>query len=197
MFTIWTPFNFMQPTDANPVIKNIRFVHSKKPLIERFSHVKIYFHKGVTLYGFNCSTINNSLHPMKKIIFLSIIVIITLFSCKKEEDQITPAPATTQASTTKTFRVVVTATPAGGGTQPINISYKPTDSTGNWEWTETSNTGSFEKNVQAEKDSTLMVFVYGDFSTLFAWNVKLYEGSSVVKEFTKACTHSGILYKVQ
>lgn len=135
---------------------------------------------------------------MKKLVLLFIIILATLFSCKKENDSvdsITPTP--TQASTSKTFRLVVSASPAGGGTKPINISYKPTDSTGNWEWTETSTTGSFEKNVTAEKDSTLMVFVYGDFSTLFAWNVKLYEGSTVVKDFTKACTHSGITYKVQ
>lgn len=133
---------------------------------------------------------------------IMMLLLAGLFTaCSNEEDNPNepgnPTNPTNPGSLTKTFRLVVSGTPAGGGTQPFTVNYKPTNSTGVWEWTENVTTGTFERNVQAQKDSTLFVFVHGDFATLFLFDVKLYEGTKLVKSFTKACEYSGITYTVQ
>ncbi len=128
---------------------------------------------------------------MKKLVFLSTIVLITLFSCKKEDDQITPVPAA-PASTSKTLTLVVTSTASQS-----DVSFKPTNSTGNWLWTGTFATGSFQREVTAAKDSTILLFVTSHNNQHAYFTLKVYEGSTLLDEQNKACTYSFLDYKVE
>lgn len=130
---------------------------------------------------------------MKRLfLLLSTIAVLALFSCKKEDNSVTPAPTATTVSSSKTLKLVVTST----ATQS-DISFKPTNSTGNWLWTETFATGSFERNVTAEKDSSILLFVTSRNNQHAYFTLKVYEDGTLVDEQNKACTFSFLEYKVE
>ncbi len=122
---------------------------------------------------------------MKKIFLLSSIILLSFFSCKKEDDQVSPQGSAISASTStsKTLRFVVTANSSDGSNQPLTISYKSSFQLNNWEWTDScSSAVSFEKNVQVKKDDTMVIFVHSNVSTLFVFNISIYDGNTLVDQ---------------